>query len=332
MEVRRTMNRIRIAIVGAGHMGRTHALACGKSESVDIACVFDIDPKRAAALGEEVGAPVFATLEEVCGHDDIDALIICTNDEHHVESATRALGAGKHVLLEKPIATNLADADRIIEAEKSSGRVLLVGHVLRYESRYAATKRVVEEGRIGEVVSVFARRLNAASGQDRLQGRVSVLSFLGVHDFDICNWLVGSSATRITCESRQGHLSSKGYDVEDQTFSLVRYENGAIACVESGWILPDTHPRRADFALEVVGTAGTINLDLMSQGMAVCDCDGYTFENFGHGVELELTHFVECVRGNVLPLVDGAAARAALELSLGAQKAANIGSTVTLPL
>ena len=174
--------------------------------------------------------------------------------------------------------------------------------------------------------------MNAASAQDTLKGRVSVLSFLGVHDLDLCHWMAKAPAVRVYSEVRRGLLSSRGFDVEDQTFTLVRFENNVIACVEAGWVLPDTHPRKADFGMEIVGTEGVINMELMSHGIAICDNQGYHFPAFGHGIEQELSHFLRCVRREESPGISGQEARDALELSLAAQRSAREGSPVELPM
>ena len=120
--------------------------------------------------------------------------------------------------------------------------------------------------------------------------------------------------------------------MEDQTFTLIRYKNDVIACVEAGWILPDTHPRGADFRMEIIGTAGSINIELMTQGISICDSKGYRFPSTGHGIELELAHFLNCVKGEESPGITGREARDALELSLAARRSAKEGLPVLLPI
>lgn len=323
---------MKVGVVGTGFMGDIHLSTYKKMNDVSIVSVVDVDGAKARTAADRYGAAAYESVHEMLAGEPVDGVSICTSDEHHVEPTLMCLRAGVPVLLEKPIATTLADADEIIAAAEDSGTALLLGHVLRFEERYRMAAESVRKGAIGEVVSIFARRLNAASQQDRLKGRVSVLSFLGVHDFDICTWIAGGSPQKVYADARRGFLQARGYDVEDQVFTTVRYDNNVVACIESGWVFPDTHPRKADFALEVVGTAGVINLDLMDLGMSICGSDGFVYPSFSHGVEGELRHFVSCAAGTVRPDVDGAAGRSALELAIAASESVRTGRAVDLPL
>ncbi len=326
------MKSIGVGVIGVGKMGTIHARAYTALPDAELVGVADADVSRAQSVAGQLDVRAFENADQLLADSRIEAVSICTNDESHVNPTLAALKAQMHVLLEKPIATNLDDADCILSAASGNSRCFLVGHILRFAPRYAAAKKAVEEGRIGDVISIFARRINAASSQDILKGRVSVLSFLGVHDFDLCHWITGSPPQRVHCEARYGLHTSHGYNIEDQAFTVLRFENGAIACVESGWVLPETHPRKADLRMEIMGTTGVINIDLMSQGMTICNAEGYRFANFGHGIEYELDHFLRCVRGEERPGITGQEARCALEMSLGAQKAAASGEVVTFPL
>jgi UDP-N-acetylglucosamine 3-dehydrogenase len=157
-----------------------------------------------------------------------------------------------------------------------------------------------------------------------------VLSFLGVHDFDMCQWLTGSRATRVYCESAEGLLSSQGYNVEDQTFTTIRFASGAVACVEAGWALPNNHPRQADFVLEVIGTDGVINLELMASGISICGEAGFRFPRLGNALDRQLEHFLHCIQGRESPAITGREARHAMEISLAAQESSENNRPVRL--
>ncbi len=324
------MQIIKVGVIGVGFMGTNHVKSYASMPDADLVGVADVDFDRAKSVAEQYGTTAYRSADELLEKSDAEAVSICTSDEQHVEPTINSLHAGKHVLLEKPLATTLEDADRILNAAAGVSHHFLVGHLLRFEDRYVEAKKAVEEGRIGDVVSLFARRINPASAQQVLKGRVSVLSFLGVHDFDLCGWYAGSPAERVFCEERRGFLSSRGFNVEDQTFTLIHFENGVIACVEAGWVFPDSHPRGCDFRMEIVGTKGVINLELMSHGIAVCDETGYHFPTFGHGIELELAHFFDCIKRNATPGISGVEARQALEISLAAQSSAKSGTPVSV--
>lgn len=326
------MNEVTVGVIGVGFMGSQHAEMYASMDSVGLAGVANIRSERAKEVADPLNVKAYQSVDELLADPDIEAVSVCTNYESHVEPTLAALEAGKHVLLEKPIATTLEDADLIMSAVEAQEKCFLVGHTLRFEQRYVEAARQVAAGEIGEIVSIFARRIGAASTQEGLRGRVSVLSFLGVHDFDICCWLAASPAVRVYSEARIGMLASRGYNVEDQAFTLISFENNIVACVESGWILPDVHPRRGEFRLDITGTIGTISLDLTSAGISVCGKQGYRLPKlFGHGLEHEIRHFLRCVRGQESPRVKAQDARNALELSLAAQESVQTNKPVTLP-
>ena len=329
------MKSVGVGVVGVGFMGTNHANTYRTLPGAELVGVVDVDVQRAESLAKKLGIRWYRNTPDLLADTRIEAVSICTNDERHVQPVIDAARAAKHILLEKPIATTLRDADTILSSIGSlqtSGKCFFVGHILRFEPRYLEAKHSVDRGDIGDVVSIFARRLNAVSAQAVLKGRVSVLSFLGVHDYDICHWIAGAPAKRVYCEVRSGYNTSRGFDVEDQTFTVLRFDNNVIACVEAGWVLPDTHSRKADFSLEVVGTKGVVNLDLMSQGIAICNEQGYRFPPSAHGLEYELSHFLRCIRGEESPGISGTEAKEALEISLAAQRSALLGEPVHLPL
>jgi predicted dehydrogenase len=259
-------------------------------------------------------------------------VIIATNDEAHVEPVAAAARAGKHILLEKPIATTLPDADKIIAICKKSKVKLMIGFVLRFDKRYARVKEAVAAGEIGELESIFCRRTNLVTSQERLKGRVSVLSFLGVHDFDIMRWVAASEVKRVHTEAVWNLHRKSGYDVEDTTWTLLRFKNGVIGSLETGWVVPAPFPTKADFKLEVTGTKGMIQYDLTKQELMFTTPGGHYAERFNPMLQYELEHFADCVRNDKDPLVTGADGRAALEISLAAQRSAKEERIVELPL
>ncbi len=165
-------------------------------------------------------------------NDDLQAVIVATPDHVHKESCLAAAAAGKHILVEKPIAMNIEDSEAIIAATKEAGIKLMVGFTVRYFNQYMHAKQVVEQGSLGDIVSIFARRTNLITQADRINGRTGVMFFLGVHDYDAMRWMVDSEPTSIYCETTSA-VDSK-YPIENETFSIVRFENGVIGCAHIG--------------------------------------------------------------------------------------------------
>ena len=321
-----------VGIIGVGFMGQLHAKAMRSVHGVRLVAVADACKETAAQVGRQYGVDYCLAPEDLADRKDVDCVIIATNDEAHVAPVAAAASAGKHILLEKPIATTLPDADKIIALCKRSKVKLMIGFVLRFDPRYARVKEAVAAGEIGELEQIFCRRTNLVTSQERLKGRVSVLSFLGVHDFDMMRWVAASEVKRVHTEAVWNLHRKKGYDVEDTTWTLLRFRNGVIGSLETGWIVPTTFPTRADFKLEVLGTGGMIQYDLTQQELMFTKPDGHYSERFNPMLQYELEHFFSCVRNNKQPLVTGADGRAALELSLAAQRSAKEERIIELPL
>lgn len=325
--------QVRVGVIGVGVMGTIHAEAYARHPLAQLIAVCDLDRTRAEAVAAKCGARAYTDSSRLLARDDIDAVSICTPDQSHLEPTLAALAAAKHVLLEKPIATTLADADTIIRASESSRGLLMLGFIVRFDPRYARVKELLAGGDLGQLKSIYARRHNCLAAQDVLQGRVSVLSFLGVHDFDIMCWLADSPAVRVYTEAATGILSSRGFDVEDQTYTLVRFANGVVGCADIGWALPASHPRKADFMLQAIGSEGVADLDGMEQGLRIYQADrGTQFASFGHSINAEVSHFLDCILHDAPPLITGADGRRALEVSIAAQRSAKTGAVVHLPL
>ena len=156
-------------------MGAIHADVYARNPRCRLMAVADVEGHKARTLAARHGVQAFEDAERMLDELRPAAVTIATSDHAHVEPTLACLKRGIHVLLEKPIATTLADADKIIRAAQSAGVKVLVGHVVRFDPRYVRAKQAVDTGEIGRVEAIFARRLNRASLQSVLRGRVSVL-------------------------------------------------------------------------------------------------------------------------------------------------------------
>ncbi len=321
---------IGVAVVGAGYMGAIHARTYAAEPRACLVGVFDARPDTARSVAEEVGATAFASLDELLERRDVEAVSICTPDAGHVQPTLAALAAGKHVLLEKPIATTMADADRIVAAAERAAGQLMVAQIVRFDPRYVRVKRMLDDGALGDPISLHARRITSSASQDNLRGRVSVQLFLGIHDYDVIRWLTGCEFVQVHTEARSGLLASQGYAVEDVAFTVGRLHGGSVACVESGWVLPREIPRGGDIKLEVIGTGGTARVDLVEQGLAVCRTgERYERPSFGHAIGEEIVDFLEGIAAGRQPSVTADDGRASLHVALAAIRSAELGRPVS---
>jgi UDP-N-acetylglucosamine 3-dehydrogenase len=160
-------------IGAAGAMGQVHTRTYRSLPAARLLGVCDVDAATlAAAAGDAPVGRRYQDYEALLADPEVEAVSVCTPDGQHVGPAVAAAQAGKHVLLEKPIATTLEDARTIVRACSAAGVVLLVGHVLRFDPRFVAAREALSAGELGDLLTVFARRANGVGAQDRLRGRV----------------------------------------------------------------------------------------------------------------------------------------------------------------
>jgi predicted dehydrogenase len=285
--------------------------------------VYDILPERTQAIAGQLGCEAADSLEAAVDRADVDIVSICTDDQKHVDPCAVSAGAGKHILLEKPLATTLEDCDTIIEACGAANVKLMVGHVVRFDPRYALAQKAIADGEVGEVVQVFARRNNIVDSGRRIGPRTSVAYFLGVHDLDLMRWFIGAEALKVHAEAASKVLADIA--AEDSIMALLRYDNGAIGCLETCWVMPRGIPCTLDARLEVIGTEGMVRVTVGDEGCTLMTPDRATRPDILYGPELhgqqhgalrtQLEHFADCVVNDTEPVISPQDARAAVEIA-----------------
>ena len=332
------MQPIRVAVIGAGYMGERHARIYAGLPDVELVAVCDVREGAARDLAARTGASAYSDFGALLRRDDLDAVSVCTPDGLHREPSELAMLGGRHVLVEKPIATTLADAGAMVEAAARAGVVLLVGHCLRFDPRYDQARQAVERGELGAIQTIYTRRANTVAAQDRLGGRCSLPLFLGVHDYDVMRWLVGSEVERVTAESKWGFLQGQGFPVEDANCALLRFAGGALGIAELTWILPRGFPAAGDHRLDLVGVMGSLSIATLETGLRRADgqravqvdtASAPSVQGHPGGMfYFQLRHFVDCVRGRAMPGVTPYDAVMALRIALAVERAAATGISI----
>ncbi|MFO7547198.1 MAG: Gfo/Idh/MocA family oxidoreductase [Trueperaceae bacterium] len=320
-----------VAVIGLGAIGTAHVDAVRNAVSTRLAAVVDIDRDRADTVASQEACQAFASIEEMLAQCDVDMVIVATPDHLHLEPVRLAATAGKHVLLEKPLATSVEDARAILDIVERTGIQFTVGHCLRFDPKYVEVHRRIRAGEIGDVAGLYARRQNRISGAVRLRGRVSSLLFLAVHDIDILNWYQDAPPVAVYCASSEGVLHGMGYDVDDLSWTTIRYANGAVGVVESGWLLPETYPRTGHFELVATGSQGVARIDEFDEGLWIANA---SFQHIPLVDRLtpQVQHFAEAILNGHDPRVSGHDAMVAMEVALAAQISAAERREVALPL
>ena len=322
------MKNLNIGVIGLGAIGMKHLSALALVERATITAVADVNEKALETAAKQYNAAPYNDFSKMLSHKGLDAVIVATPDQLHCDASVMAAEAGKHVLVEKPLATTIKDAEDIINAVDKAGVKLMVGFSLRFAPHYVHAKKVVADGTLGDVVSIFARRLNVITQADRLKGRCGVLMFLGTHDFDAMRWIVGSEPTSIYCAASTSVPSA--YPIENETFSIIRFKNGVVGCAHIGWYLQMQHPAGRDFKLDVIGNKGSLDLDQMRQGVEIYTANGAKFPSIGSGLFDEDRAFVDCVLDDKPSPATGQDGIASLRMVLAAEESIKTQQPVTL--
>lgn len=237
------MQNVRVALVGAGFMGRMHGTVYGALEGVDLVHVVDKDAARAASVAAPHGASTSATLD---GLPDVDVVDVCLPTDLHAEFAVRALEGGKHVVCEKPMAISLAEADRMIEAAERTGKRLMVAHCIRFWPEYVELARLVKTGELGRLLSLSLSRYSAFPSwgaddwlaDERRAGGAAL--DLHVHDTDFATSLMGRAPDETTS---LGNRDPRGVS---HVSTLMRFGD-IVVHAEGSWNLPAKTPFKMAF-------------------------------------------------------------------------------------
>ena len=247
---------VKVGVLGTGMIGTLHARRLAHAVvGASVAAVFDVATERAATLADEVGATAAGSWTELVENPEVDAVLIASPGDLHVEQVLACLAAGKPVLCEKPLATSADDALKVVEAEVAAGRRLVqVGFMRRYDAGFRDVKAAIDSGAIGEPLLAHAVHRNRTV-PDTFVGEMSLTDSL-VHEFDTFRWLFGQEITATTVvKVRQSPVGAA--HLRDPQIVLLELANGAVVDAESFVNCQYGY----DVRCEIVGSQGTVSLD-----------------------------------------------------------------------
>jgi len=322
------MKALNVGVIGLGAIGQKHCDSLAKIRQANLMALADVNEAVLNKTAEKLGATPYTDYKQMLADPDLEAVVVATPDDLHRDISIQAAQAGKHILVEKPIATTEADALAMMAAAEKAGVKLMVGFTLRFVPHYQQARQAVETGKLGQMVSIFARRLNLITQAERIGGRCGVLHFLGIHDFDMMRWMVGSEPVSIYSEASTS--VQRVFPQENETFTTIRFANGVVGCAHIGWNLPVTHPGGRDFKLDMVGSKGSFNLDLARQGIELYTGEGAKFPSTAPGLIEEDRAFVDCVLDDTPVPVTGQDGLVALKMVLAALESIETKKPVSL--
>ena len=265
------MQTLKAAIVGAGIFGSFHARTLSEIPYVDIVAICDLNRERAETIAAEFHIPgVYTDHKKMFSESGCDFITIATPDHLHAKVAVDAANAGKPFLVEKPFATTREDIDTMREAiARNNVRVMCDLHN-RSSQPYAMAKAIIDSGEAGKVNNMYIRlNDNKSVPTDMLSWSTdsSVLWFLGSHTLDVLNFMCGSRPKTVYALSRKGILQNMGFNTVDIYQTAIEFENGVIAQMENGWIIPNGNTSIIDMKCNITCEKGAFNINSSNSDM-----------------------------------------------------------------
>lgn len=347
------MTKTKVALLGAGFISEIHAESYARFvPDAEVVAVFSRNAQRAKKFAKKHGiARAYSDLELAIRESGCDVVDVCLPNFLHARATLAAADAKKHVIIEKPLAMTLEEADEMIGACAAAQRKLMYAEELCFAPKYERVRKLVNEGAVGRIYQL--RQCEKHSGPhsdwfyDVNQSGGGVLMDMGCHGLAWFRWMLGGSTKvlNVSAHMQNGLIHKGRTQGEENSVCMVEFEGGAIGIAENSW----AKHGGMDDRVEVYGTGGVIYADLFMGNSALTYSEkgygyamekagstkGWTFtvfeEAFNQGYPQELKHFIECVREDKEPVTTAQDGRAVLEMMYAAYASARTGAKITLP-
>ena len=314
------MKKLGVAVVGTGFWGRNQARVYKELEETELFAVCDINAERAKAVAKQSGAKPYTNLGRMLQRKDIKAVSICTWSTSLAKEALKALKAGKHVLVEKPMATNVKQAEKLLETAEQQDLHLTVGFLMRFIPGVQHIKKGIKDKKIGDLVCATAKRV---SQWPERMGDVGVVKDIAIHDIDITRHLFDEDP--IAVYAKTGRMKHRKF--EDYAQIMLTFKGGKSAFIESNWLTP--YKTRI---LVVTGSKAIMKLDYITQELTIENAKETVQPRIAwrEPLKLELQHFANCVLKKEKPLITGMDGLKALRIAESALKSSATGRVIKL--
>jgi predicted dehydrogenase len=273
--------KLRMGVIGLGIMGEQYVRIYQRYPLTEVVAVASRTPEKAQAIAAKYGITrACATWQELLELDEVDAVCVATPDGLHFEPAKRAMEFGKHVLIEKPMTTDLAEADALVQTARTTKVKVQVAFNHRWLAPYHQGRVAIEQGAIGPPVSAYARKndtIYVPTEYIPWAAQTTPAWFLSCHDIDLVRWFFGSEPVEVRAWGVKRVLVAKGIDTWDTIQAQVRFAGGAIAVFESAWIYPNTFPTIVDSFVAVTGEAGHLHFDRKRESIEMSTSEAFTY-------------------------------------------------------
>jgi len=333
------MRITRFGVIGLGWFGEKHFQVLSRLPNVKVEALCSRTRERAVELARKYGVDnIYTDWSKIAEDPNIDAVIVVTHVTDHRDPVVLAAEHGKHVLVEKPIASTLEDADKMISVTRKAGVHFMVGHLLRFEPRYALSREAIAAGSIGRILSIYARRnIPGAFARSHLKYGTPIL-LDAIHDTDIMLWYLGDDVGSVYSTMLDAGSGAPNPEI---TWTVYNFRRGAKGVCESLWFLLGNTPYAIDAKMEIIDDRGAIYIDCSESGLMVNDSVGVKKLDTIHwpvmhgeivgALKNEISYFVRCVVEDIKPeIVTPEDARKALQAVLAAEESARTARIVAL--
>jgi UDP-N-acetylglucosamine 3-dehydrogenase len=314
------MKKLGVAVIGTGFWGRNHARVFKELEETELLAVCDINAERAKNVAKQFGVRAYTSMGKLLKRKDVEAVSNCVWSLNLAKETLKALKAGKHVLVEKPMATNVKQAEKLLETAEEEELHLSVGFLMRFIPGIQHMKNAIEDKTIGNLVCATAKRVS--EWPERI-GDVGVVKDTAIHDIDIIRYFFGEEP--IAVYAKTGSMKYKKF--EDYAQIMLTFEGGKSAFIESNWLTP--YKTRT---LVVTGSKAIMKLDYITQELTIEDAKKTIQPRYPwqEPLKLELQHFANCILKKEKPLITGTDGLKALQIAEAALKSSATGRAVKL--
>lgn len=308
----------KIGVVGTGGWGKNHVRVL--SELGALAAVCDVDASRTQLYSKKYAINGYSDFEAMTKREKLDGVTICTPASTHFEIASKALAAGLHTFVEKPMVTALADAEKLIEMAERSKRILTVGFIERFNPAITQVKRLIEDGTLGGPILLEFHR-ESRRGENIFD--VGVVKDATVHDVDTARWLFNEDPK--TVFARVGNITGRQ---EDFAAVMLGFGDQRTAFLMTNWVTPNRVR-----TLTAVFARGVVTVDFVTQEMKVHEESGTRIPktNYQEPLMLELKEYVSAIEEKRNPLVTGKDGLSATRITEAILASSKSGSPIYLP-
>jgi UDP-N-acetylglucosamine 3-dehydrogenase len=312
------MKKIRVGVIGVGAMGKHHVRIYHEMQDVELVGVSDVNARTVAELAVKYNTDAFIDCEQLL-NSDLDAVSIAVPTSLHTEIARKAAQYGVHMLIEKPIADSLSNADAIIAAAGHENLKVMIGHIERFNPAIVKLKELIAAGELGEILSISCRRVGPYAPRIR---DVGIITDLAVHDIDTISYLYGKRARQVySIAGNSFHIK------EDYASILLQYDTKRSGTVETNWLTP--YKMRT---LTATGTGGVASADYLTQSLELWKEEGRINVEIekDEPLKIELAQFVDAISNGKEPSPSGEEGKYVLSVAIAAIESYQNGNNVRL--